>query len=319
MKYLVALILPALASAAIWPESIAQWKRVSAAPAAVADRQLWNEYGFKEAESAVYENGDRKVNVTAWHMQDSTGALAAFDMLRGADAKPSPVAKLAVQSGDALLAAHGNYVVSFQGNVSKDEAAAFLAALPRAELAALPTLPDFFPVENLTPNSERYVIGPVGLERFSPGIPPSAAAFHMGAEAQVGIFRAPGGDLKLALFNYPTPQLAMQQAEALQKVPRAMVKRSGPLVAVVLAPANPDAAEHLLSLVRYQGQITDTERVPTRRDNIGDLIVNIFELIGVLLVFALVSGLAFGGLRSAMRRGGREADAMITLHLGERR
>ncbi|MFB3829359.1 MAG: DUF6599 family protein [Bryobacteraceae bacterium] len=317
MKCLFALLVPALAAAAVWPETVAEWKRLSATPAAVADRRLWNEYGFQEAESVVYQNGDRKLSATAWRLQDSTGAMAVFDMLRPADAKPSLVAKLAAEAGDALIAAHGNYVASFQGKLSRDEANAFLAALPRAELAALPTLPDFFPIENLVPNSERYVIGPAGLERFSPGIPPSVAAFHLGAEAQVGVFRAPGGDLKLALFSYPTPQMAMQQSESFKKLAGAVVKRSGPLVAVVLSPANADAAERLLSLVRYQAQVTDTEYVPTRRDNIGDLILTIFELIGVLLVFAVVSGLAFGGLRTALRRG-REPEPMITLHLGDR-
>jgi hypothetical protein len=54
--------------------------------------------------------------------------------------------------------------------------------------------------------------------------------------------------------------------------------------------------------VRYEAEISWNERVPTRRDNIGDLILNIFSLTGFLLVFALVSGLAFGGSRAMARR-----------------
>ena len=96
-----------------------------------------------------------------------------------------------------------------------------------------------------------------------------------------------------------------------------MVKRSGPLVAVILVPQNADAAERLLSLMRYQADITLDERVSTRRDNIGNLVINAFVLIGILLCFSLVGGLAFGSVRAFIRRGGRgeEADAMIVLHL----
>jgi hypothetical protein len=43
-------------------------------------------------------------------------------------------------------------------------------------------------------------------------------------------------------------------------------------------------------------------------------------LIGILLSFALVSGLAVGGFRALLRRArhGAEPEAMITLHLEER-
>jgi len=65
--------------------------------------------------------------------------------------------------------------------------------------------------------------------------------------------------------------------------------------------------------VRYQAQVTLDEYVPTRRDNIGDLVINAFVLIGILLAFAIVSGFALGGFSSPApalppRRRGRRAD-----------
>src|SRR4029077_4379245 len=124
-------------------------------------------------------------------------------------------------------------------------------------------------------------------------------------------------EMALAIFNYPNNQMAMKQADEFTKLASAVVKRSGPLVAVVLHPPDPDAAERLLSQVRYQAQVTRDEYVPTRRDNIGVLVINAFKLIGILLVFAVASGLGVGGLRAFRRRGGRgdEADALTTLHL----
>jgi hypothetical protein len=123
--------------------------------------------------------------------------------------------------------------------------------------------------------------------------------------------------MAMELFSYPTHQIAMQREAEFGKIPGAMVKRSGPLVAVVLSPADPDAAERLLSQVRYQASVTLDEYVPTRRDNIGVLVINAFKLIGILLVFCVVSGLAMGGINAFRRRGGRgdEANALTTLHL----
>ena len=96
-----------------------------------------------------------------------------------------------------------------------------------------------------------------------------------------------------------------------------MVKRAGPLVAVVLGPSDPDSAERLLAQVRYQASVTRSEYVPTRRDNIGNLVINAFTLIGILLGFALLSGLLVGGLKAFRHRGnrGEEADALVTLHI----
>jgi hypothetical protein len=85
----------------------------------------------------------------------------------------------------------------------------------------------------------------------------------------------------------------------------------------VLKAPDADAAERLLGQVRYQATVTVDEYVPTKRDNIGNLVVNAFVLIGILLAFAVVSGLAVGGLRAYRHRGkqGQEEDVILTLHI----
>jgi hypothetical protein len=112
-------------------------------------------------------------------------------------------------------------------------------------------------------NSERCVTGPAEPAKFNSGIPPSTAGFHMGAEAQLARFRAAGGELGLAIFSYPTPQIARERLVDFQRISGAMAKRAGPLVAVILSPASPDDAERLLAKVRYEPAITWNERVPT--------------------------------------------------------
>jgi hypothetical protein len=320
MRFLLAaILLPAFISAAILPDTVGAWQRGNVSKPAVSDQAIWTEYGLKSAETAPYQNAAAKCTVTVWQLADTTGSMAAFQWQRPAASTPSTAAKQAVETPDGLLMVHGNYLFQFAGyKPSKEELDALTGSLHNVDPTVLPVLPSYLPSEGLEANSERYILGPVSLQKFAPGISPSAAAFHFGAEAQTGSFRNAKGETLMALFNYPTPQIAMQRVLEFQKIAGAMAKRSGPMVAVVLNPPDQDYAETLLSLVRYQAQVTLDEYVPTRRDNIGDLVINAFVLIGILLAFAVVSGIALGGFRALRRRArhGEEADAMITLHLG---
>jgi hypothetical protein len=315
------LLLPALAGAAVFPDTLGAFHRTATSAAVLSDRELWNELGLKDSEFATYENGKDRFAATVHHLQDTTGALAAFDWQRPAAATPSSVAELAAETPNGVLLVHGNYLFYFQGyKPVATELAPIFDALRDVDSTRLPNLIGFFPSQGLVANSERYVVGPAGLARFHPGIPPSVAAFHLGAEAQIGVFESPKGTMTLALFNYPTPQIAMQKEGDFQKLPGAMAKRSGPMVAVVLSPPDPDAAERLLAQVRYEAQITLDERVLKPNDNPGIMLINIFVLTGILLVFCLIAGLFVGGIRTYLFHGrkGRGADAMILLHLEER-
>ena len=307
-----------LSQAAVWPDTIGAYHRTAAGPVNLTDKPIWDEYGLKGSESASYEDGAAQFHATAWMLSDPTSALAAFDWQRPQNSTASKAAPLASETADSLYVVLGNYLLAFHGyQPTAPELAAVKAGLRNLDVSNLPTLPGFFPSRDLTPNSERYILGPTSLQKFAPAIPPSVAAFHLGAEGQVGSFHGPKGDCTFGLFNYPTPQIAMQREPEFAKIPGAMVKRSGPLVAVVLSPTDPDFAERLLADVRYQASVTRDEYVPSRRDNIGVLVINAFKLIGILLVMAMVSGLGVAAVRLYRRRGGRdeEADALTTLHL----
>jgi len=315
---LTAILLPSLAAAAILPDAIGAWQRGTVSKPAISDEAIWTECGLKGSEKAVYQNGSAKFTATAWQLADTTGSMAAFQWQRPANATPSTAANLASETPDGLFLVHGNYLFEFDGyKPSKEEIDALTGSLHNVDPTVLPVLPSYLPAAGLIPNSERYILGPVGLQKFAPGISPSVAAFHYGAEAQMGVFHNARGDAPMLIFNYPTPQIAMQRVLEFQRVTGAVAKRSGPMVAIVLNPPDPDYAENLLAQVRYQAQVTTDEYVPIRRDNIGDLVINAFVLIGILLAFAVVSGFALGGFRAFRRRSrhGEEADALIELHL----
>jgi hypothetical protein len=315
---LSALLLPGLSMATILPDSIGAYQRGAVSQPALDNRPIWDECGLKNWESAAYQNGKAKFVATAYQLGDPTGALAAFDWQRPQNATPSAAGKLSAETAGSLLLVHGNYLFSFSGyKPTMPELDAVAGALLNVDNTVLPSLPGYLPSEGLVANSQRYVLGPAGLQKFAPAIPPSVAAFHLGAEAQLAVFHNRKGDLSVAIFYYPTPQMAIQKVADFEKLPGALAKRSGPLVAVVLWPPDPDFAERLLSEVRYHAEVTRDEYVPTRRDNIGELVLNACILCGILLIFCLLSGLALGGLRAYLRylRHGQEPDAMITLHL----
>jgi hypothetical protein len=319
---LIAALAPLHLPGAIWPERFGVFTRSSVKPAAVADRAVWDEYGMEEASQAEYTSGARTFTAVAYRLKDSTGALAAFQWQRPAGAAPSRITPLAVENQNSVLFAFHNYLFRLEGR--KPEAAELIPVykqLPRLNQSSLPVLPGYLPAGNLVPNSERYVLGPASLKEFEPRIPPSVAAFYLGTEAQLAMFRTPGGETGLAIFSFPTPNFARERAAEFSKIPGAMVKRSGPLLAVVLAPPNRDEAEILLSKVRYQATVTWDEYVPTARDNIGNLVINIFTLTGVLLLFCATAGLVFGGLKVFARRYLKRwvgDDDMIRLRLDDR-
>jgi hypothetical protein len=313
------LFLPLAAGAAIFPDHIGTFDKGSPTALTIPDRALFDEFGLEATEQADYKSGDQHFKATAWRFKDSTGGLAFFQAHRPSGATPAPVAKLAAATSDGTIFAYGNYVFQFTGTVPPAaDLQPVYAQLPKLEQSPLPALMSFLPSAGLIPNSERYVLGPVSLERFEPRIPPSIAAFHLGTEAQLGKYKSPKGPLNLAIFDYPTPSLARERLLEFQKIPGAMVKRAGPLVAVTIDPPDLDSAERLLALVRYETNLTWSQKVPTNEvKGFARTLLNIFVLAGIILGMCLVAGIAFGGFKILARKMGRrgDPDAMITLGL----
>jgi hypothetical protein len=319
-KLLLVLLAAGVARAAILPDTIGDWQKGVAAPATAADQKVWQEYGLQDSETAEYASGQTKYSISAYRFADATGAFAAFDQARPADAQPVGVTGLGAANATNEIVAVGNYLFIFNGYKPKpEELNHVVGSAPRYSQSPLPTLPRYLPA-GAESNSERYITGPDSLARFAPEIPPSTAAFHFNAEAELAKYGKPGKETTLVLFTYPTMEMARDRIAHFQQVPGAIVKRSGPLVAVALNATSPDDAERLLSRIKYQAEVTLPEHAPTLKDNPANLFLNIFILCLVLAGFCVVSGLVVGGLRVLLRRSGASGDGdnMISLHLSGR-
>jgi len=286
--------------ATIWPDSLGKFARKSSEPIVNSDEIQTQEYGLEESEEANYG----QFQVTASRYKDATGAYAAS----------------LVAAGHPIQ--NGNYVVSCSGNCPKN-LAALAESLPKNNHSALPTLRNYLPAKNLIARSERYILGPVGLKSAAPQIPDSVVAFQFSPEGDIARYREPGGDLTLAAFSYPTMEMARQQAAAMEKLPGAVVKRSGPLVALALAPGNQAAADRLLAQINYQAVLSsDDQQIPLvlKPQSAAQMILAIIALAGIVLGFCLLSGLLFGAIRVAARKFGySDAGSPYTmLHLSDK-
>jgi hypothetical protein len=234
------------------------------------------------------------------------------------------VTDTAAETNSDRWAVVGNYLFLFAGyKPAAEEMNHIVATVPKYSHAAMPPLREHIPAGAVL-NSEHYILGPESLNRFAPSIPSSTAAFHYSSEAMVAKYQQGGHESTLVVFSFPAMEMARKQLAQFEAIPGALVKRTGPLIALVLNGAasgtGSNEAEKLLSLVKYQAQITVPEHVPTPKDNPVNLFWNVFLLCLVLAGFCVVSGVMVGGMMFLFRRSGHSGDGddMISLRISGR-
>ena len=314
----------ALAAGALFPENWGAAKAVGKSePLAVADKALAEELGFEAGEKVSYEGPMGKFTAQTWRFKDPTAALVYYfaGLPDGFGRAPMPLLKaepLALTTSRQMFLAHGNYILRVDGWVpTAQDLKVLYESFNKLDQSSLPVLPGYLPLEGRKAGSERYIIGPASLERYEGRVGSGTAAFSMGAEAVLADYGSAG---RLSIFNYPTHDMARQRVEEFRKLPGAVVKRSGPLVAVVMGATDADSAERLLAKVNYQAALTWNE--PTQEAVIrgaGNMLLSIVTLAGVIAALAVATGVMFGLLRYARRRYSKTDidDPMITLDLSK--
>ena len=305
IRLILALLLMQLtATGALLPEALGEFERGTVSAFEPLEKDVFAEFGMEEGEKARFATASgQSVEISAVRFGDATGAFAAFHWLRPAQGREAPFGERAIQNGESTLIHFGNYVIRMDGSLPVEEhVELMLAYLPRVQITAAPPLVNYFPPDQLIPNSTRHVLGPVVLEKLTPEIPPSVAAFHYGGEAHYGRYDTPSGEHQMLLFSYPTPQIVRGQIEEFNKLRNVVAKRDGPLIAVVLAPKSADEAQRLLARVHYAAEVTLHYRDPVRHDNLGNLILDILIFCAILCVLMIVGGTIVAGTRLAAGR-----------------
>jgi uncharacterized protein DUF6599 len=316
----------AQAPAPILPRQFAGWTLASAPklshdPTAAdpANAALLKELGFFGFETATYTNEGHKLDVKAIRFDDATGAYAAFTFYADPDMTAEKIGDLGLSLVDRRVNPPTARVLFFRGNhlvqANIDHVTAFTAAQLRELASDLatngpeskpPSLPMYLPSQSLEKNTQKYVVGPVGLTAVNAPVAAATVDFSRGAEVSLAKYASSQGTATLTLVEYPTPQLAAQQLRALQSapaVPLVASRRSGPIVALVTGDISGSEAQSLVNSVNYDAEVTwDQKSFFSKKDNIGNLIIAVFMLIGILFVFALFFGGLFGGFRIVMKK-----------------
>ncbi len=306
-----------MTAAELLPSELGSFRKKPASVSEQTNGPVWQEFGFASSDAGRYG----ATTITALKFKDTTGALAAWEWVRSANATPCTLASFCAQdAGRSYLFDGSNYVVLVDGGkpstlLKLDQ---LWKTLPGVHESSLPALLTFLPRTDLIPNSSRYLLGPASLNAFAPELTPTNPGFAEGAEAQFASYKLKGETVRLGLFYYPTPEMARLHVIPLKLVPGAQAKRSGVLVAIVLTPATEQQANTLLSRVQYTARITWNEVPPPSPIRpLYLLLRNILFLSAALSALALMAGLIYAGMRVYRRRYGQlnSDEAMTTLNL----
>jgi len=345
--------------APVLPKQFGGWQisgssRTSSDPAAAdpVDAAVLKEYGFTGFESATYTRDDgRKLALKAARFGDASGAYGAYTYYKTPQMKTEKI-------GDGAASMNAR-VLFYRGNILVDAVFQKLSAMSAAELRELsdglplpsgntrnlPGLPAYLPTQSYVKNTAKYVVGPIALKHLDPPLPGELVDFNAGAEAVLGNYNSSGGEATLMLISYPTPQIAADHlrriesarhpaAQADGSAPSAgpvlqgplFTKRTGPIVVAAAGPLSEAEGKSLLASVNYDANVTWNENTFfTKRDNLANLLVNIIILCFIIIGFALIAGVAFGGVRVLAKRlfpdrifDQAQSREFISLHLSDK-
>jgi hypothetical protein len=305
--------------APLLPDSFAGWQvqqphfSANAAEADPANTALLKEYGFTDFESATYAGAGRTVKVKAARFNDASGAYGAFTFYKRSNMQTEKIGEQGASENNHVLFYRGNILVdAVLDRVTAMSAAEFrelAQTLPvaRGEASKPPTLPLYLPRQSYIAHSAKYVLGPAALDAVGSAVSPQLVDFSKGAEVVLGKYSTGEGVATLTIISYPTPAIAGERLRAITSANGASadtnIKRTGPLLAMVSGDISPKEAKALLASVNYEADVTWNEATSlAKRDNIGNLIVNVFVLIGFLLLLAFFLGVMFGGTRVVLKR-----------------
>jgi hypothetical protein len=335
-KLIVAFLLAACLSASvsaqtgILPERFGKWVADSPARSLTvkdlgtnwaqggnADAVL-QECGLGGIEQRTYQNGPDEVTLRVLRFHDPSSAYEfyTFSLAPG-------MRNLGVGADSALGQTDGRILVGnlvLQATLSpntKPESLNELAAAlkSKADSSPLPPLKSYLPATWRVFGSEKYALGPQGFRAAMSSLNEGAYADlsdEIGflkekdsAEAILAQYQGQHGSGVLLLLEYPTPQVAERRKHHLEqalpgaaKETQVTIERKASLLSLVFAATSPIHAQAIRDEVNYETQVTWDEPHQTYSDPpLVRVLYKIFLFTSLFVVFATMTGIAFGGFR----------------------
>ena len=319
---------------ALLPDALDGW--VTPAPSKVvtdaaqadpANAAALREYGFNAAVTANYKREGDTLSLRAMRFDDVSGAYGAYSFFRPNGWAKAEIGAAAASDKNNVIFWQGTTVVqatfSRVGPMSASELREVARHLPTptGNSALLPPILADLPTASLEPGTTHYALGPAGYAG-SGVLPPSLVDFDKGAEVLTASYALPSGPATLTIIDYPTPQIAEAQENAIRAYLKAgsqaqpawpkpltdsdtaslEARHSGPLVAVVSGDAIPDDSHRLLESVHYEADLTAIPQ-PSASDvqKTGEILMSIAVISLVGAGAAILLGGFLGGGRALYR------------------
>lgn len=321
------LAIGASAQTAILPEHFGAWE--SEGPAKILRVQdlgnnwaQWTngekvlaEAGLARIEQRAYRKGTDEATFRVFVLRDPSSAYEFYTFLLAPGMRNLGLGEdSALSQYDARFLV-GNLVVqaTLSPNTKPESLNDILAPLKaKADPTPLPPLKSYLPERWMIFGSEKYALGPQGLRAAMASLNQGAYAdlaqeigFQNGAEAMMARYQGEHGSGVLLLIEYPTPQLAENHLHHLEQALPAAAKQAGvtverkaSMLSLVFAATSRMHAQAIRDEVNYETEVTWNEPSTTATDPpLVFIMFKIFLFTSLFLIFATITGIAFGGIR----------------------
>jgi hypothetical protein len=282
------------------------------------DTAAFREYVVKAVEQRSYTQGAQTASLTLYRLRDPSSAYGAYTFLRNERLSPIDLGSYASASPERAMIVVGEMVLDV--SVPATQARPTDADLKqltdlldkKADHTPYPFIGEHLPEKGRVRNSERYVIGPLGLAHFVPLGTDDWMGYDNSAESILAHYTVNGKDETLIVSSYPTQQVAAAKfAKMLRRFtfdppgedapvgPNVLFgKRVSSYIAIVAGAPSRQAANKVLDQVGYESNVTwDEPKQTLTEPSINNMIVEAFLGTGAIMGFAIAAGIGFGGLR----------------------
>jgi hypothetical protein len=286
------------------------------------------EYGYETGLVSKYKRENETATLRALRFDDASGAYGAYTYYRQNGWPKEAIGSGAASDNNRVIFWQGDTVVdgtfSRVGPVTAGELREIARHLPLpvGNLALAPPILANLPQGALDPQTTHYALGPAGYTGAGGVLPASLVGFDRGAEAVTANYSLSSGPATLTIIDYPTPQIAQAQENAIRAYLKAgsqaqpswpkpltdsdlaslEVRHSGPLVVLVSGDAIPDESHRLLESVHYEATLTAIPQpVESEVEKTGKLLFGIVSLCVIGGGAAVILGGFFGGGRALWR------------------
>ena len=306
-----------------------------------ANEAALKEYGFNAGVMANYKREGETLSLRALRFDDASGAYGAYSYYRQNNWPKEAIGSGAASDNNRVIFWVGTTVVdatfSHVGPMSAGEMREIARQLPQpvGNRAMAPPILASLPQAQLDPQTTHYAVGPASYAGSGGVLPAALVKFDLGAETLTANYSLVSGKATLTLIDYPTPQIAHAQVDAIRAYLKAgsqaqppwpkplndsdvsslEVRDSGPLVAIVSGDAIPDDSHRLLESVHYEADLTAIpQSLESDVEKTSKLLMGIAVLCLIGAGAAILLGGFLGGGRALYRMAtGKPASSMYDM------